>query len=105
MRVSSSLCLPWLPDLSSAIIPVDDEEEEEEEAYDDIEGASGPPPVPRSRGGGSDTAADEDNEDIYEVLPGMGSALTHTHTLTRLGAWGGWSLPWPRRGPCAGTVP
>lgn len=88
MRVSFSamlcsvliLSLPSLLDLSSTVIPVDDEEEEEEETYDDIEGASGPP-LPQSGtslaslsgmwGGGNDAGAvDEENEDIYEVLPG-----------------------------------
>lgn len=69
-------------DLSSTVIPVDDEEEEEaeEETYDDIEEASGPPlpppvtslaPMSGMWRGGSDTGAvDEENEDIYEVLPG-----------------------------------
>ncbi|XP_075891034.1 src kinase-associated phosphoprotein 1 isoform X2 [Nelusetta ayraudi] len=53
-----------LRDLSSSLIL--EEEEEEEEPYDDIEQLSGPPlphPVP-----GLDTG-DEEDEDIYEVLP------------------------------------
>ncbi|XP_041819151.1 src kinase-associated phosphoprotein 1 [Chelmon rostratus] len=68
-----------LRDLSSAVIPVDDEEEEEEETYDDIEGVTGPPPprlgaaqAPPSGkwGGGQETGeVDEEEEDIYEVLP------------------------------------
>nr|XP_046233171.1 src kinase-associated phosphoprotein 1 isoform X2 [Scatophagus argus] len=70
-----------LRDLSSDIIPVDDEEEEEEEGedeetYDDIEGAPLPRPGagPASQSGrwgaGQETrTADEDEEDIYEVLP------------------------------------
>ncbi|TNN03320.1 hypothetical protein fugu_000349 [Takifugu bimaculatus] len=63
-----------LRDLSSTVIPFDDEEEEEEEeTYDDIEGEGGPPlpqPLSGTWGGGGDTgAADEEDEDIYEVLP------------------------------------
>lgn len=68
-----------LRDLSSTVIPVDDEEEDEEETYDDIEGMTGPPP-PRPGaaqasqrgvwGGGQDTGeVDDEDEDIYEVLP------------------------------------
>ncbi|XP_070707946.1 src kinase-associated phosphoprotein 1 [Pempheris klunzingeri] len=69
-----------LRDLSSNFIPVDDDEEEEEETYDDIEGVTGPPPPRPSaaaqashggkRVGGQDTGeVDEEDEDIYEVLP------------------------------------
>ncbi|XP_030255700.1 src kinase-associated phosphoprotein 1 isoform X1 [Sparus aurata] len=69
-----------LRDLSSTVIPVDDEEEdEEEETYDDIEGLTNPPPprpgaVPAPQigrwGGGQETGeVDEEDEDIYEVLP------------------------------------
>lgn len=77
-----------LRDLSSNIIPVDDEEEDEdeEETYDDIEGVTGPPP-PRHVAAAAAAAAvqaphigkwgarqetgevDEEDEDIYEVLP------------------------------------
>lgn len=74
---------PSLVDLSSNFIPCDDEEEaeEEEETYDDIEGVSDPP-LPRlstgpvlssgKRGGVPETWEDEEEEDddIYEVLPG-----------------------------------
>ncbi|XP_039990550.1 src kinase-associated phosphoprotein 1 isoform X2 [Xiphias gladius] len=68
-----------LRDLSSSFIPFDDDEEEEEETYDDIEGLTGPPPpgpgaaqasqstIP---GGGQEMReVDEEDEDIYEVLP------------------------------------
>uniref|UniRef100_UPI0037E9BDDC src kinase-associated phosphoprotein 1 n=1 Tax=Semicossyphus pulcher TaxID=241346 RepID=UPI0037E9BDDC len=69
-----------LRDLSSNFIPVDDDEEEEEETYDDIEGVSGPPPprpgaaqLPHLRGkpgGGHESGeVEEEDEDIYEVLP------------------------------------
>lgn len=75
---------------------MDDEEEDEEETYDDIEGMTGPPP-PRPGaaqasqrgvwGGGQDTGeVDDEDEDIYEVLPGtrmwlprMQRCTTHTH--------------------------
>lgn len=93
---------PSLIDLSSTVIPVDDEEEdEEEETYDDIEGLTNPPPprpgaVPAPQigrwGGGQETGeVDEEDEDIYEVLPGMRMWLpfacrdaqpSHTHTQT-----------------------
>ncbi|XP_034049427.1 src kinase-associated phosphoprotein 1 [Thalassophryne amazonica] len=71
-----------LRDLSSNFIPFDDDDEEdkeeEEDTYDDIEGAAGPlqsrPGVAQAslRGteGGQDTAeANEEDDDIYEVLP------------------------------------
>ncbi|KAM7381196.1 hypothetical protein PAMA_012173 [Pampus argenteus] len=72
-----------LRDLSSNSIPFDDDEEEEEdeeETYDDIEGLTGhPPPRPVGavqaaqsdiQGGGQATGeVDEEDEDIYEVLP------------------------------------
>uniref|UniRef100_H3CXK7 Src kinase-associated phosphoprotein 1 n=1 Tax=Tetraodon nigroviridis TaxID=99883 RepID=H3CXK7_TETNG len=86
-----------LRDLSSSVIPVDDEEEEEEETYDDIEGASGPPPPRPSAsqaslsgmwGGGSDTGAvDEENEDIYEELPGNEFDLLTRACYLHLPAW------------------
>ncbi|XP_040923303.1 src kinase-associated phosphoprotein 1 [Toxotes jaculatrix] len=67
-----------LRDLSSNFIPTDDEEEEEE-TYDDIEGVTSPPkPGPGAarasqntrQGGGQETGeVDEEDEDIYEVLP------------------------------------
>ncbi|XP_042252555.1 src kinase-associated phosphoprotein 1 isoform X2 [Thunnus thynnus] len=70
-----------LRDLSSSSIPVDDDEEEEEdeeETYDDIEGVTGPPP-PRPVGAAQAVhkhgrglemgEMDEEDEDIYEVLP------------------------------------
>lgn len=90
-------------DLSSTVIPVDDEEEyeEEEETYDDIEGVTHPP-LPRPGAGpalqrgrwgeGQETGAahkEEEDEDIYEVLPGIEDVVTsraemhrptHTHT-------------------------
>lgn len=89
---------PSLVDLSSNFIPVDDEEEEEEETYDDIEGVSGPPPpLPgaaqashsaRHRGGPETGEVDEE-DDIYEVLPGMRMWLpriaeTHEHPPTQI---------------------
>ncbi|XP_042364616.1 src kinase-associated phosphoprotein 1 isoform X2 [Plectropomus leopardus] len=70
-----------LRDLRSTSIPCDDDEEEdeEEETYDDIEGVTGPPPphpgaaqVSHSGrlGGRHETGeVDEEDEDIYEVLP------------------------------------
>ncbi|XP_035000744.1 src kinase-associated phosphoprotein 1 [Hippoglossus stenolepis] len=68
-----------LRDLSSTCIPYDEEEEEEEETYDDIEGVTHLPPLgpgaaQASRnarlGGGRETGeVDEEDEDIYEVLP------------------------------------
>ncbi|XP_053270254.1 src kinase-associated phosphoprotein 1 [Pleuronectes platessa] len=70
-----------LTDLSSNFIPFDDEEEEEEEEepYDDIDGVTLPPPpgpgaahASRSAalGAGRETGeVDEEDEDIYEVLP------------------------------------
>lgn len=83
-----------LVDIRSTVIPVDDEEEEEEETYDDIEGMTGPPP-PRPgaarpaesskwRGGHEPGEVDDEDEDIYEVLPGMRMWLPHmrTHTQT-----------------------
>ncbi|KAA8581219.1 hypothetical protein FQN60_002800 [Etheostoma spectabile] len=68
-----------LRDLHSTSIPCDDDEEEEEETYDDIEVLTGPP-LPRlsaaqafqsgKLGGGHETGeVDEEDEDIYEVLP------------------------------------
>uniref|UniRef100_A0A672Y7N0 Src kinase-associated phosphoprotein 1 n=1 Tax=Sphaeramia orbicularis TaxID=375764 RepID=A0A672Y7N0_9TELE len=71
-----------LRDLSSNLIPFDDDEEEdeeEEEPYDDIEGVTGPPPPrpgaaqapPSGKQGAPDMGeVDEEDEDIYEVLPG-----------------------------------
>ncbi|XP_062270171.1 src kinase-associated phosphoprotein 1 [Platichthys flesus] len=67
-----------LRDLSSNFIPFD-EEEEDEEPYDDIDGVTLPPP-PRpgaahasrnaALGAGRETGeVDEEDEDIYEVLP------------------------------------
>ncbi|GLD75375.1 src kinase-associated phosphoprotein 1, partial [Lates japonicus] len=68
-----------LKDLSSSFIPCDDEEEEEEETYDDIEGVTGPPPPGPGAGQASQGTkhrgeqemgeVDEEDEDIYEVLP------------------------------------
>lgn len=73
-----------LRDLSSNLIPFDDEEEDdEEETYDDIEGLTGggtgaplPPgpgaaPAPQSRrpAGGQESGEEDEDEDIYEVLP------------------------------------
>ncbi|KAG7506839.1 hypothetical protein JOB18_016916 [Solea senegalensis] len=64
-----------LRDLSSSLIP--HEEDEEEETYDDIEGLTGPP-LPgaaqafrsaRLAGGQEKGELDEDDDDIYEVLP------------------------------------
>lgn len=57
-----------LRDLSSSFIPVDDEEEEEEyeDTYDDIDGV-GTDLQPRTRG--REDEAEDDDEDIYEVLP------------------------------------
>ncbi|XP_034715559.1 src kinase-associated phosphoprotein 1 isoform X2 [Etheostoma cragini] len=58
-----------LRDLHSTSIPCDDDEEEEEETYDDIEGLTGPPlPRPSAAHGGTGEV-DEEDEDIYEVLP------------------------------------
>lgn len=80
LTLTANACL-WCSDLSSSLIL--EEEEEEEEPYDDIEQLSGPPlphPVP-----GLDTG-DEEDEDIYEVLPGMRVWLecnTHTRTHTQ----------------------
>lgn len=73
-------------DLSSTIIPVDDEEEEEEETYDDIEGVTGLH-LPHLRAAPRAGAADEEDEDIYEVLPGTRMWLLRmqrhpTHTRT-----------------------
>nr|XP_019962125.1 PREDICTED: src kinase-associated phosphoprotein 1 [Paralichthys olivaceus] len=70
-----------LRDLNSNFIPFDDDEEEEieEETYDDIEGVKDtPPPGPGAarafrnakQGGEQETGeVDEEDEDIYEVLP------------------------------------
>lgn len=68
-----------LRDLHSTSIPCDDDEEEEEETYDDIEGVTGPlPPRPGAAqvsqsgklGGGHETGeVDEEDDDIYEMLP------------------------------------
>lgn len=65
-----------LRDLRSTSIPCDDEEEEvyeeEEEPYDDIEGVSGAAQASQSgklRGGRETGEVDEEDEDIYEVLP------------------------------------
>lgn len=72
---------PCLIDLSSNFIPVD-EEEEEEETYDDFEelATSTLPMLPKASqisrqgggGGGGQEAldAEEDGDDIYEMLPG-----------------------------------
>uniref|UniRef100_A0A3Q2XEH4 Src kinase associated phosphoprotein 1 n=1 Tax=Hippocampus comes TaxID=109280 RepID=A0A3Q2XEH4_HIPCM len=86
--------IPLSSDLSSSTIPFDEDEddevgddEDEEGTYDDIEGASGPtPPWPAAAAvtanrvslgsTGRRAEADEDNDsDIYEVLPGMESQL------------------------------
>ncbi|XP_035520674.1 src kinase-associated phosphoprotein 1 [Morone saxatilis] len=68
-----------LKDLSSTDIPVDDDEEDEEETYDDIEGVTGPPQLRPGvaqashgvgKGGGREIGeVDDEDEDIYEVLP------------------------------------
>ncbi|XP_029312456.1 src kinase-associated phosphoprotein 1 isoform X2 [Cottoperca gobio] len=66
-----------LRDLRSTSIPCDDEEEEgeaeEEETYDDIEGLTGSPyprPGAAQASHGQETGeVDEEDEDIYEVLP------------------------------------
>ncbi|XP_070782972.1 src kinase-associated phosphoprotein 1 [Enoplosus armatus] len=70
-----------LKDLRSTSIPCDDDEdvEQEEETYDDIEGLTGPPPPwpgagqasqrGRQPGGQESGEVDEEDEDIYEVLP------------------------------------
>lgn len=74
-----------LLDLSSNSIPCEDEEEdyrereENEGTYDDIEGVTGLPPprpdaalAPLRHGGRRDEGEDqEEDEDIYEVVPGM----------------------------------
>uniref|UniRef100_A0A3B5L433 Src kinase associated phosphoprotein 1 n=1 Tax=Xiphophorus couchianus TaxID=32473 RepID=A0A3B5L433_9TELE len=57
-----------LKDLSSNVIPVDDDEYEDE--YDDIEGLASPP-LPPSVAQVSQHEPDEDEDDIYEELPGM----------------------------------
>lgn len=82
-----------LIDLSSSFIPFDDEEEEEEETYDDIDGVNAPPSPQagtarvsqtgrgewRSSQGGQETGeVDEEDEDIYEVLPGTRIWLPYT---------------------------
>lgn len=64
-----------LRDLSSSFIPFDEDEEGEEDTYDDIEGLTGPAVAARAppratQGGGQETGeVDDDDEDIYEVLP------------------------------------
>ena len=80
---------PSPTDLSSNVIPVDDDEDEGEETYDDIgeRGASGPPPQPiraaqGSKLGGRQEAVEgeeEDEDDIYEMLPGERMWLPRTH--------------------------
>lgn len=67
---------PFLIDLSSNVIPVDDDEYEDE--YDDIEGLASPPPPPSvaqvlqvSKQIRRQHEPDEDEDDIYEELPGM----------------------------------
>ena len=87
---------PSLIDLSSTFIPFEDEEEEEG-PYDDIEGVThlpppGPGPAQASRnlrpGGGREAGeVYEEDEDIYEVLPGtrrwsLHSRRPHTETQT-----------------------
>nr|XP_020460380.1 src kinase-associated phosphoprotein 1 isoform X1 [Monopterus albus]XP_020460381.1 src kinase-associated phosphoprotein 1 isoform X1 [Monopterus albus]XP_020460383.1 src kinase-associated phosphoprotein 1 isoform X1 [Monopterus albus] len=67
-----------LKDLSSSSIPYDDDEEEEE-TYDDVEGLTDSPPPQTGpaqasqsgkQGGGQNPGeANEEEEDIYEVLP------------------------------------
>lgn len=83
---------PPFIDLSSSFIPCDDDEEEEEETYDDIEGVTGPPPPgpgagrvsqsAKHRGGQEMGEVDEEDEDIYEVLPGMRMWLPHMQRCT-----------------------
>ncbi|XP_059181081.1 src kinase-associated phosphoprotein 1 [Centropristis striata] len=64
-----------LRDLRSSSIPCDDDEEceeEEEETYDDIEGLTAPPQASHGGklGGGREAGeVDDEDEDIYEVLP------------------------------------
>ncbi|XP_015244563.1 PREDICTED: src kinase-associated phosphoprotein 1 [Cyprinodon variegatus] len=65
-----------LKDLSSNIIPVDEDECDEDE-YDDIEGVVSPPPLPmgqasqvsRTIGRQETQEPEEDEDDIYEMLP------------------------------------
>ncbi|KAK5906313.1 hypothetical protein CgunFtcFv8_002194 [Champsocephalus gunnari] len=63
-----------LRDLRSTAIPCDDDEEEdgegeEEETYDDIDGLTGPQPGPFQNHGQETGEVEEEDEDIYEVLP------------------------------------
>lgn len=105
-NIARHVVSPSLVDLSSTFIPFDDDEEEdeEEETYDDIEGVGGPSlpqpgagQVPHSgkRRGGQEMGEDNDEEDddIYEVLPGMRMWLSrmqrysniHPHAGTETG--------------------